>query len=144
MTRSGRSRRRGLLDDRERRGVRGEHGGGLHDRVERAPQLELRVEALDDRLDDHVARSEVLGVDRALDAGADRRGVLRRRPALVDRAVEQRTDGRQAAVERALIGVEQHDVVAGLGGDLGDSVPHEPGAHDADLLDVRHLRVPPV
>ena len=47
--------RRRDLGDRQRRGVRGEDGTGANDPVELPEELLLRLELLDDRLDDQVA-----------------------------------------------------------------------------------------
>ena len=63
-TRSGAGRRGGDLGDRERRGVRREHGVRAADPVELGEELPLRAELLDDRLDHEVAVGEVGEVGR--------------------------------------------------------------------------------
>ena len=65
-----------------------------------------------------------------------------RRPFSTALATCPRTTSRPRS-ERGAVGVEQDDVVAGLGRDLGDAVPHESRANDADLRDVRHVSSPP-
>ena len=62
----------------ERRGVGGEEGLGLDDRVDLPPHLELRVEVLGDRLDHQVAVGEVARSRAWPGCG---RGSRRRRPA---------------------------------------------------------------
>ena len=42
----------------------------------------------------------------------------------------------QSAIELLLVELAYHDVVPGLGRDLGDSVAHQPAADDPNLLDV--------
>ncbi len=128
----------GLVDHRQRGGVRREHRVGLDDPVELAPHLELQRQALGDRLDHEVAVGEVRVVGRARDAPAHRVGVLLRGLALLDRARELLLDLADALRERRLVDLAQHDLVAGLRRHLRDPVPHQPGPEHAHLLDRRH------
>ena len=52
---------------------------------------------------------------------------------LLDRARELLLDLADPGVEAILIDLPNHDLPAGLGADLGDSVPHQPAADDAYL-----------
>ncbi len=53
----------------------------------------------------------------------------------LDLAAEVLLDLREARVEPALVYVDEGDVVAGEGEDVGDAVAHRPGADDGDVVD---------
>ena len=59
--------------------------------------------------------------------------------ALLDRARELLLDLADARGEPVVVDLAQHDVVARLRGDLGDAVPHQPGAEHADASDLCHV-----
>ena len=59
--------------------------------------------------------------------------------ALLDRAAELLLDLADALGEALVVDLAEHDVVARLRGDLGDAVPHQPGAEHADRLDLCHV-----
>ncbi len=112
---------------RERRGVRGEHRVLPDDGLERAEELLLGVELLDDRLDDEVAFGEVgeLGGRRQ----ARERGVplLGRQPAFLDAAAEVVGDPVAGAPAELLAHLAADRLDPRLHADLGD-----PGTHGAE------------
>ncbi len=136
--RSGREVAAAWSIDRQRGRVGGEVGLGLDDAVELAPHLELEAEVLGDRLDHEVAVRVVGVVERRRDAAADGVGVGLLELALLDRARELLLDLAHALGEPVVVDLAQDDVVARLRGHLCDSVPHQAGAEDADLLDLSH------
>jgi hypothetical protein len=131
--------RRRLVDDCERGGVGGEPRLRLDDRVDLAPHLELEREVLRDRLDHEVAGGEVAVFRRRGDPPAHRVGVGLLELALLDRPRELLLDLADALREAVVVDLAEHDVVARLRGDLGDAVPHQPGAEHADRSDLCHL-----
>src|SRR3954452_12116252 len=133
----------GLVDDGERRGVRREERLGLDDRRDLLPHRPLELERLGDRLDDEVAPGKVAVVQRPAEAPADRVGVLLRRAALLDRARELRLDPSQPLVQPLLLDLAHDHVVARGGRHLCDPVSHQPGAQDADRLDLSHVAADP-
>ena len=125
-----------LVDDRERRRVRGEHRTVLDDPVELAPHVQLHPEVLGYGLDHEVAVAEVAVVERPLDPAAHGVGVVLLHAALLHGAGELLLDPPDAPVEVLLVDLAHHDVPAGLGRDLRDPMSHQPGAEDAHLRDL--------
>ena len=80
------------------------------------------------------AKSRVVG--RALDPAAHRVGVGLLHLALLDRAAELLLDLADALLERRVVDLAEHDVVARLRAHLRDAVAHEPGAEHSHLVDV--------
>ena len=135
-----RALRRGrLVDDGQRGGVGREHGAVLCERIDLFPHCELELEILGDGLDNEVAVGELAVVDRAVYARAHPLGVLLRGLSFLDCASELLLDPAQALLQRRLVDLAHHDLVARLCGHLGDPVPHEPRSEDPHLLDLlRH------
>ena len=125
-----------LLDHRKRRGVGREHGAVLDDLVKRAPHVDLQLEVLGDRLDREVAVGEVDVVERSGDAPAHGVGLGLLDAALLDRAGELLLDAPDALVEAILVDLAQDYLIAGLGGDLRDAVPHQTRSEHAHLRDL--------
>ena len=125
-----------LVDHRQRRRVGGEHRAVLDDAVELLPHLELHPEVLGDRLDHEIAVGEVAVVERAVDAAADGLGVGLLHSPLLDGPRELFFDPSDPLVETLLVDLAEHDVVAGLSGDLGDAMAHQARAEHAHLRDL--------
>ena len=87
--------------DGERRGVRREHGALPDDLLERAEELLLGVELLDDRLDHEVAAGEVGELGRRRQAGERGVALLGGQPALLDAAAEVVARSARARARRA-------------------------------------------
>ncbi len=128
--------RRGLGEagDRQRRGVRCEHGGLRQRSLGLLGGLGLHFAILEHRLDHEVAVLERAEVRRRRDLGQHRIG-LRLVEALALHQLSQLvSDVRLALVGRRLVAVDQHDVEPGLHRDGGDARAHQAGAQHADLL----------
>ena len=110
----------------------------LDDPVHLLPHLELLAEVLGDRLDHEVAVGQVAVVGGALDAPAHRVGVGLLQLALLHRAAELLLDLADALVERRLVDLAQHHVVAGLRRHLGDAVAHQARSQHSNLLDLHY------
>ena len=125
-----------LVDHRERGRVGRERRAVLDDRVELAPHVELHLKVLGDRLDNEVAAAEIVVVERAVDAAADGLGVGLLHSPLLDGPRELFFDPSDPLVETLLVDLAEHDVVAGLSGDLGDAVAHQARTEHAHLRDL--------
>ena len=117
-------RHRRLVDDRKRGGVGCEHSAVLCERVDLLPHRELDLEILGDGLDHQVAVAELAVVDCAVYARAHPIGVLLRGLSFLDGPRELLLDLAQALLQRHLVDLAHHDLVARLGRHLGDPVPH--------------------
>ena len=100
-----------------------------------AIDLFLDLAVLEHRLDDEIAILQRGVIRRRRDACEQRVAIGGGGAAAVDLIGDQLLRMRLALVGGFLIAVDQHDVDAGLRGDIGDAGAHEAGAEDADLLD---------
>src|SRR5690606_25529705 len=121
------------LGDRDGGGVGGEDGVVPHDLVERAEDVVLDFQLLEDGLDDDVGVGAGVQVGGRGDAGEGGVGVVRLHPALADELVVRPLDAVGAPRERFVGDVAQDDLPARLSGDLGDAGPHETGPDDGEL-----------
>ena len=132
---------RGELDDRQGRGVGGQDGVRRPPRcVELAEQLLLRARS---STTDSSTRSQSARSTRS------RVAVTRARAASASACSSPSPPGGRGRPRGGASGLgrlqrprPEHDVVARLGGDLGDARPHDPGADDPDAFDA-HGGVPP-
>ena len=124
----------GQAGDGQRGGVGREHGVRRDDGFGLLRAGGLDVAVFKHRFDDQVAALEVVVRGRGLDAGQQRIALLGRAAAARDGLVQEALRVGLALVGVLLRGVEQHDVDAGLGRDVGDARAHHAGAQDADLL----------
>ena len=102
-------------------------------RLGAAGGLGLDGGVLEDRLDHEVAAGERGVVGGGGDAGEDGvalLGVVRLR---LTPSSKQAVGVGLALVGGGLVAVDQHDLDAGLGGDVGDAGAHHAGAEDAEL-----------
>src|SRR5262249_52670020 len=130
------------LGDAQRRRVRGEDRARPDDGDELGEQRLLGGEVLDDALDDEIdagERGPFARDHQAVEGGVARLGGELAPP---DRPCPGLLDA-LARVERAARrGLAQDDVEAGEGRHLRNPGAHEPGAHDANRLDVGHFAPP--
>ena len=90
---------------------------------------------LEHRLDDEVEPGERSEIGGWRDAPERRRLVGLAEPAARNLLGEAVGNGRLAPVGARLVAVDEDDVDAGPGADIGDAGAHEAGADDADLSD---------
>ncbi|MDR7339663.1 ATP:cob(I)alamin adenosyltransferase [Glycomyces lechevalierae] len=115
----------GDLRDRDGRGVRREDGLRRADARERAEDLLLDRETLEDRLDGDPRPRGLVEVGADGDARLRGLRVLRGDLLLGDEAVQRAADGGPCALERALVRVDQRDVPTAQARDLRDPGTHE-------------------
>ena len=134
-------RRGGELGQRDARRVARQPLARRERGVAPAQERELQLEVLGRRLDDEVARREVLRPGAGLDARDQALARVRGHLPLLDLLAE---DGRDLPL--ALLGqvegrVDEDDLQPRRGGDLRDAAAHLAGAEDADrpdLIDLFH------
>ena len=126
--------RRGEAGDRKGGGVRCEGRRGRDHRLGLLSDVGLDGAILEHRLDDQVAAFEQGEVGGGRDAREEFVARGRRHAPLLHLLVEQRRRVGLALVGRFLRGVEQHDLDADLGRDVGDACTHHAGAEHAELL----------
>ena len=126
--------------DRDGGGVRGEHGPGAADVVERREQLALGADLLGDRLDHELAAGECREIAHEREARERRAPLLVAAQALLDAPRESRLDARAGALERSLVDVAADHLAAALEQHLGDARPHRAQADDAHASDRFHAR----
>ena len=127
MLRSGAER-----GDRERRRVRREDAGRLHDVLDALDELALCGEVFDDRLDDQLRDADVRQRDDGRNSGERGVGLGTREAALRHLLVERCGDAALRRVARAEPRVVQLDAMAMERGDLRDASAHCPCADDGD------------
>mmetsp|Transcript_6672 Transcript_6672/g.27854 ORF Transcript_6672/g.27854 Transcript_6672/m.27854 type:complete len:228 (+) Transcript_6672:1789-2472(+) len=116
--------------DRDRRGIGRDDGLVGQQRLQLGEERALHVQVLDDGLDDEVGR---LQRRHRLDARQRRSHGLGAELALGDQAVERGGQLGLGGLGRAVAGVEQRDLMAGLGGHLRNAGAHQAGADDEDV-----------
>ena len=95
--------------------------------------------ALGDRLDHELAAGEVVQVECRVEPAADFVGRRLLHLALLDRSRELLFDLPDRLVEAVLVDLAEDDLIPGLGGDLGNPMPHQPPAGDSNFLDIHTL-----
>ncbi len=105
---------------------------GCEQVVELAEERGLDLDVLDDRFDDEIASGKVGDAGRRLDTGDRRIALGLRQLPFFDEFVERFGDRGDAAAQRLLGDLHQHDVETGGGAGLRDAVAHQAGAADAD------------
>ena len=129
--------RSGYLRHRERRRVRGEDGIGPHDRLELAEEGDLRVEVLDDRLDDEIAARQIVEPSREREPAKRCIAVGVLDLALVDLALQEVCDSTARALPQVVGHLAADGLVARLDRDLCDPGAHGAEPDDPDDLDLR-------
>ena len=131
----------GEAGDRQGRGVGAEDGLGTDGGLDLGDDLGLDLGILEHGLDDQVAALQRGVVGGRGDAAEQRVAVGGLGAALHDLVGDQLVRIGLALVGGLLVAVDQHDLEAGLRGDIGDAGAHEAGADDADLLQLarRHI-----
>ena len=124
----------------KRRRVGREHRVVGTDAVELGEEVLLRVEVLDDRLDDEVAFAQLAEVGDGADPAEDRVALVGFELAPVDLLGQRLLEPPDHRVGGRLRPAPQHDLESGLRRDLGDARAHDPRTHDPDPLD-RHRPV---
>ena len=112
------------------------------DAVELAEQVLLRREVLDDRLEHEIAVGQLLEVADGVHAAEHGVALGRFELAPLDLLGEGLLQARDHRVRRGLRTAPQHDLDAGLGGDLRDAGTHDPGTDDSQALDAHRGRSP--
>ena len=113
------------LRDAERRGVRQENGRLAHDLFERRVALALRVEVLDDGLDDEIARSQRLEGGRPREAAERLVAGFGGHLALGHAVVQKRPHSAEPLLEKALVDFSNNGPVAGRRRHLRDPRSHQ-------------------
>ena len=126
-TRSGWTVALAIVRDGERRRVRRQHGLLTDQVVQRAEQLLLEVELLDDRLDYDVAAGEVAELGRRRQPAERRIALVRRQPTLLDPPLEIVGDPLSSALAQLLAHLAADRLDPRLHADLRD-----PGTHRAE------------
>ena len=133
--------RGGDLGDGESRRVRGQDRLLGDDSVERGEQLLLRLDLLDDRLDDEVAAGEVAQIRRDPQPAECRVHLVLRQSTLLDPAREIALDRRAALLGELVRDLAPDRFDPCLHADLGDSRTHRPEADHAHRTDLHGRRL---
>ena len=125
-------RRRGDLGHREGRRIGGEDRVGAADPVQVREERALRLDLLDDRLDDEVAPRERVEIGGRRETTDRRIALVLRHLALLDLAAEELPDARGSCGAEIGCDLAPDRLVAGFDGELGDPGSHRPETDHAD------------
>ena len=131
--------RRGELGDAERRGVRAEDRLLAHQRVERGVGGLLRLDVLDDRLDDQIAACQVIERGGALQVSERRVPGLLRHLSPGHAVAQELVDTAQAFLQERVFDLAHDRPVTRLRRHLRDTGAHEAAPQNAHCHDCHRI-----